>query len=111
FISGIFGGAASLSGAVMMMWNAVRDWQKAEIRAVLQPFNFIILSLGTIMLAINGAYDAQTVSYLIVAIPVALLSAQAGIALFRRMQSDAFRRLLIIMMLISGCVLVLRNLT
>ncbi|MGB2107547.1 MAG: sulfite exporter TauE/SafE family protein [Candidatus Puniceispirillum sp.] len=110
FISGVFGGAASLSGAVMMMWNAVRDWQKAEIRAVVQPFNFIVLSFGTIMLAINGAYDAQTVSYLIVAIPVALLSAQAGIALFRRMQSDAFRRLLIIMMLISGCVLVLRNL-
>lgn len=110
FISGVFGGAASLSGALMMMWNAVRDWEKAEIRAVLQPFNFIILSLGTLMLAFNGAYDTQTLSYLAIAIPVALLSAQAGIALFRRMQSDAFRRLLIVMMLISGCVLVLRNL-
>ncbi|WP_332924456.1 sulfite exporter TauE/SafE family protein [Candidatus Puniceispirillum sp.] len=110
FISGIFGGAASLSGALMMMWNAVRDWEKAEIRAVLQPFNFVVLSLGTAMLAFNGAYDIQTLSYLAVAIPVALLSAQAGIALFRRMQNDAFRRLLIIMMLMSGCVLVLRNL-
>ena len=94
----------------MMMWNAVRDWEKAEIRAVLQPFNFVILSLGTLMLAFNGAYDTQTLSYLAIAIPVALLSAQAGIALFRRMQSDAFRRLLIVMMLISGCVLVFRNL-
>lgn len=110
FISGVFGGAASLSGALMMMWNAVRDWEKAEIRAVLQPFNFIILSLGTLMLAFNGAYNTQTLSYLAIAIPVALLSAQAGIALFRRMQSDAFRRLLIVMMLISGCVLVFRNL-
>lgn len=110
FISGVFGGAASLSGAVMMMWNAVRDWEKAEIRAVLQPFNFIVLSLGATMMAFNGAYDTQTLSYLLVAVPVALLSAQAGIALFKRMPSDAFRRLLIIMMLISGCVLVLRNL-
>ncbi|WP_438997379.1 sulfite exporter TauE/SafE family protein [Candidatus Puniceispirillum sp.] len=109
FISGIFGGAASLSGALMMMWNAVRDWQKAEIRAVLQPFNFVVLSCGTAMMAMNGAYDIQTLSYLALAIPVALLSAQAGIALFRRMQSDAFRRLLIVMMLISGCVLVIRN--
>lgn len=109
FTSGILGGAASLSGAIMMMWNAVRDWEKSEIRAVLQPFNFIVLSLGTIMLAVNGAYDKQTLSYLVLAIPVALLSAQMGIALFRRMQSDSFRRLLIIMMLVSGTILVIRN--
>ena len=59
---GILGGAASLSGALPMMWCALRPWPKAETRAVLQPFNVTVLALTTAALALKGAYTRETLT-------------------------------------------------
>jgi uncharacterized membrane protein YfcA len=47
--------------------------------------------------------------YLAIAIPAALLAAQLGITVFKRLSDTAFRRLLIVMTLVSGVVLLLRE--
>ena len=106
---GILGGAASLSGALPMMWCALRPWPKAETRAVLQPFNVTVLALTAAALALKGAYTRETLLYIALALPVSVLAAQAGIAIFRRLPDAAFRRLLIAMTLVSGAVLLLRE--
>jgi len=108
FAGGFLGGAASLSGAVPTMWCALRGWPKAETRAVLQPFNVTILALTAGMLAWAGAYTDETLIRLAVALPLALLAAQAGIWTFRRMTDALFTRLLIGLTFLSGAVLVLR---
>ncbi|HKL65519.1 MAG TPA: sulfite exporter TauE/SafE family protein [Roseovarius sp.] len=107
---GILGGAASLSGALPMMWCALRPWPKAETRAVLQPFNVTVLALTAAALALKGAYTRETLLYIALALPVSVLFAQAGIAIFRRLPDAAFRRLLIAMTFISGAVLLAREL-
>ncbi|MBU3259863.1 sulfite exporter TauE/SafE family protein [Roseovarius sp. PS-C2] len=109
FLGGILGGAASLSGALPTMWCSMRPWPKAETRAVLQPFNVVILGVTALMLALRGVYDGQTLLYLAVALPCALLSAQIGITVFKRLSDDLFRRLLIGMCLVSGTILMLRE--
>jgi uncharacterized membrane protein YfcA len=106
---GVLGGAASLSGALPMMWCALRPWPKAETRAVLQPFNVTVLALTAAALAFKGAYTRETLLYIALALPVSIIAAQAGIAIFRRLPDAAFRRLLIAMTLISGTVLMLRE--
>ena len=110
FLGGILGGAASLSGALPMMWCALRPWPKAETRAVLQPFNFVVLGLTAMLLALKGAYTRETLIYLAVAAPVAIVAAQIGIAIFRRLPDAVFRRLLIVMTFVSGAVLLAREL-
>lgn len=110
FLGGILGGAASLSGALPMMWCALRPWPKAETRAVLQPFNFVVLGLTAGLLALRGAYTRETLIYLALAVPVAVVAAQIGIAIFRRLPDAVFRRLLIVMTFVSGAVLLLREL-
>ena len=110
FAGGWLGGAASLSGALPTMWCSMRAWPKAETRAVLQPFNMAVLGLTALMLAWRGAYTSEVLWALLIAIPTALLFAQIGIALFRRLTDDAFRRLLIGMCLLSGTVLMAREL-
>lgn len=110
FLGGVLGGAASLSGALPTMWCSLRGWPKHETRAVLQPFNVTILGTTAIIFALRGAYDAQTLGYLAVALPVALITAQLGIQLFRRLDDDTFRRVLIALCFVSGTILLLREL-
>ena len=110
FLGGILGGAASLSGALPTMWCSMRAWPKAETRAVLQPFNVVVLLLTAILLAIQGAYTRDTLLGIAIALPVTLVFAQIGIAVFQRLTDTAFRRLLIGMTFVSGTILLLREL-
>ncbi|NNU80975.1 sulfite exporter TauE/SafE family protein [Halovulum dunhuangense] len=110
FAGGFLGGAAGLSGALPTMWCSLRPWPKAETRAVLQPFNVVILGLTGVMLAWQGAYDRQTVISTAIALPMALAASQMGIFVFRRVSDDTFRRLLIGLTFVSGAVLLAREL-
>ena len=110
FAGGVLGGAASLSGALPTMWCSLRDWSKNETRAVLQPFNVVVLGLTAVSLALRGVYTGPVIWALVIAIPTAMIAAQGGILLFRRLSDDQFRRLLIGMCLLSGTILMLRGL-
>ncbi|MFK7879627.1 sulfite exporter TauE/SafE family protein [Roseobacter sp.] len=110
FFAGIFGGAASLSGALPTMWCAMRAWPKYETRAVLQPFNVIVLASTAAMLAWDGAYHAETLFQLCVAMPAAVVAAQFGIFIFHKLNDEFFRRLLIAICLASGTLLFMREL-
>lgn len=109
FFGGVLGGAASLSGALPTMWCSMRAWPKYETRAVLQPFNVMVLGLTAVLLAWDGAYNERTLLYLCVVIPSAVLAAQIGIFVFHKLHDDLFRRLLIAICLVSGLVLLLRE--
>lgn len=110
FFGGILGGVAGLSGALPTFWCSLRPWPKRETRAVLQLFNVVILSLAILFLAARGVYTEQLLISFLVALPVGLASAYAGLLIFKRLETDSFRRLLIILMLVSGCVLLVRTL-
>lgn len=109
FSGGILGGMASLSGALPTMWCSMRTWPKAETRAVLQPYNVIVLLLTAAMLAWKGAYSSQTLLYFLVALPSTMIFAQIGIAVFKRLKDHQFRRLLIILTFVGGLILLLRT--
>lgn len=110
FLGGVSGGAASLSGAFPTMWCALRPWSKSETRAVLQPYNAIVLGLAMMMFAFKGLYTWDSVRLILIALPVTMLSAQIGIMVFKRLTDDQFRRLIIVMMFVSGVVLLGREL-
>lgn len=109
FFGGILGGAASLSGSLPTMYLSMRPWTKSETRAVLQPFNVTVLALTTGAFALQGAYDAQALLRIMVALPVTMVFAQVGIMVFKRLSDGQFRRLLIAMMFLSGLVLLARE--
>ena len=109
FFSGVLGGAASLSGALLTMLCAMRPWSKSETRAVLQPFNATVLGLTLMLLTFKGVYTWQVLKLIAIALPVTLVFAQIGISVFKRLTDDQFRRLLISMMFVSGLVLMVRE--
>ncbi|MEP2029302.1 MAG: sulfite exporter TauE/SafE family protein [Paracoccaceae bacterium] len=109
FLGGLFGGAASLSGALPTMWCALRPWSKAETRAVLQPYNVAVLSLALVIFLIKGAYTFESLKLIAIALPVTMIFAQIGISIFKRLSDDQFRRLIIGLLLLSGFALMLRE--
>lgn len=110
FIAGILGAIAGLSGALPTMWIALRPWPKSEQRAVLQPFNMIILSVAAVLLAVQGAYSKAVLANLLIVLPLSLVSAFIGIIVFKKLEDNQFRRLLIILLLLAGIVLIVREL-
>lgn len=108
-ISGVLGGMTSVSGALPVMWLSMRPWTKGEIRAVLQPFNMLVLSATATLLFFNGAYDDTVVKSLLVTIPVALVASRLGIFVFRRLSDMLFRRMLIGLSLLMGLGLLLQT--
>ncbi len=109
FLGGLLGGAASLSGALPTMWCSMRTWPKWETRAVLQPFNITVLALTAIIFAFRGNYTPQVLTMIAIAFPTTMISAQIGIALFKRLTDNQFRRLLITLMFASGVVLMIKE--
>jgi len=109
FAGGVLGGAASLSGALPTMWCAMRPWPKGETRAVLQPFNVVVLALTAMLFLLNGLYTPQTLMLMAIALPVTMIGAQVGLVIFRRLADDQFRFLLIFLMFTSGAILALRE--
>lgn len=109
FLGGIMSGATGMSGVIPTMWCALHDWSKAAQRAVLQPFNMLILSGSIALLAWQGAYHTEVLKLLAILYPVTLLSAQAGLWVFKRLSDHAFQRLLVGLMLLTGLGLLVRT--
>ncbi|QXT40278.1 sulfite exporter TauE/SafE family protein [Gymnodinialimonas ceratoperidinii] len=100
-VGGVLGGAAGMSGALPSMWMSLRPWTKFETRAVLQPFNIVMLSTTVVLLFLRGAFDDAGPA-LLITIPAGLIAAQVGIAVFRRLSDTAFRWVLILLTLAMG---------
>lgn len=100
--SGLLGGMAGLSGALLTIWCSLRPWPKVETRAVLQPFNVSILGATTVLLWWKGAYTSTTITAFLIALPASFLAVQVGLWVFRRISDTAFRRLLIVLSLALG---------
>lgn len=110
FLGGVLGGAASLSGALPTMWCAMRPWPKAETRAVLQPYNVVVLTLAMITFAFKGVYTWDVLKLIAIALPATMIFAQIGIIIFKRLTDDQFRRLIIALMFVSGLIMLVREL-
>ena len=110
FVGGVLGAMAGLSGALPSMWLAMRPWPKGVQRGILQPFNMVILTVATVMLATDGGFDARVLRNLALTLPASAVGAGIGLWLFSKLSDNAYRRLLIGLMLVSGIVLLGRTL-
>ena len=109
-IGGVLAAVAGLSGALMTMWCSLYNWSKAERRAVIQPFNVVVLGIVFLLMVLHGSLTLHVLFLVAIALPFSVLGTQAGIASFRRLSDDQFQRLLIWLTLLSGLMLAGREL-
>lgn len=110
FAGGILGAVAGLSGALPTVWLSLRAWSKEKSRAVIQPYNMVVLGISALLLLFQGAFDRQVIVFLVITLPVSIFAAQCGVWLFQKLTDTLFRRLLIAMMFVSGMTILLQQL-
>jgi len=106
-LGGILGGLSSAPGLAVTIWCSLRGWDKAQQRAVYQPF-ILCMQLVTVACLVWTAaphVDAvRTASF----VPFALLGAVGGFALYRRMTLQQFHGAVSILLIVSGVGLLAR---
>lgn len=106
---GVLGGAAGLSGALPMIWCSLKGWDKAEQRAVYQPFNFTVLAWALAVQAQQGFVTAEVGKLVLVCLPATMIGVWLGVRAFGRVDNRQFRQIILWLLLASGLVLTARN--
>jgi uncharacterized membrane protein YfcA len=104
-IGGIMGGLGGLTGPAPTLWCALRGWDKGAQRAVFQSFNLVMHALTLAVYVTSGLVTAEALGMFVVIAPAMVIPALIGARLYARVSDAAFRRLILVLLLISGIVL------
>lgn len=104
FLGGVLGGLGGFSGVLPTIWTQLRGWPKGTSRGVYQPF---ILLAHLVTLLLLGATALDLTGFLLVAasLPALFAGAWLGLKIYGRLDERLFRRVLSILLLLSGVML------
>jgi uncharacterized membrane protein YfcA len=106
FGGGVLGGLAGISGPVPTLWTTLRGWDKDTQRGVLQAFNIAMHVATLTAYALSGAITGEALTMFAWITPALSIPAVLGVLLFRRLATKTFRRMILLLLLVSGATLV-----
>jgi len=106
FLNGILGGLTGLAGILTTIWCGLRGWHKDEQRAIFQPIGVAIFAMSGLWLGVNGAISTDTVWFFGIGLPALLAGTWLGLKLYGHLDEASFRKLVLLLLLISGLALV-----
>lgn len=104
--NGAVGGATGLAGIVATVWCSLRGWPPAEQRAVFQPVGVSVFVMTVLWLGGAGIVAADTLYLFVVGLPALALGTWLGLRLFGRLDETVFRRIVLLLLLVSGAGLI-----
>jgi len=108
---GFVTGLAGLSSPLPTIWCGLRGWNADAQRAVYQPFNLAILAIVLCTYATQGIMTEQVWKLVLLCLPAKILGSHLGIRMYGRVNDQQFRALVLWLLLASGTVLTVSNLT
>ncbi len=102
---GVIGGLSGLTGIAPGIWCALRGYDKARQRALLQDFNLAILAATMVALTWRGTVTTAMIPHLAIVSGALLIPLMLGVKVYRRLSDNAFRRTLLLLLTLSGLVL------
>lgn len=105
-LNGLLGGMTGLAGVFVTIWCGMRGWSKDEQRSVYQPVILAAFIATGTSLAVAGQFTADILRYFIYGAPVLFAGMWIGIKLYGRLDDAGFRKVVLILLLISGVALV-----
>lgn len=108
-LGGVLGGAFNTSGPPVILYVTLKDWDKDAIKASLQVF-FVAISLTAVPLHIvAGNIKSTHLPLAGLALPVLLFGVWAGTRVYDRIDSDAFRKVVLVGLAVMGGFYVVQN--
>ena len=106
FGGGLLGGMASLSGPIPVIWTQLRGWNMLAQRGINQPFNMSILAFSVLTAAVAGFLDRSFFIWGAIVLPVTITGAHVGLRLYQRINDTEFRRIILVLLGLSGLTLI-----
>jgi uncharacterized membrane protein YfcA len=106
FFNGVIGGITGLAGILVTIWCGLRGWSKDAQRTVFQPVAVATFLMSALWIGAKGAITAETVKLFLIGLPALLAGTWLGLRLFGRLNEAAFRRVVLVLLLVSGVVLI-----
>jgi uncharacterized membrane protein YfcA len=107
FLNGLLGGLTGLAGIVVTIWCQLRGWPKDQQRAVFQPVIVTAFVMSAAWLGVTGSIGADTIKLFLLGLPAALAGVWLGLRLYGHLDDAGFRKVILILLLISGIFLVI----
>jgi uncharacterized membrane protein YfcA len=104
-IGGVMGGLAGLTGPVPTLWCTLRRWDKDVQRSVFQSFNLTMHAITLVSYGFAGMLTTEVGWMFALMLPAILVPTWLGARLYQRVGEAAFRRVVLGLLLGSGCVL------
>ena len=94
--------ARKLGGPPVVVYGSARRWQEVEFKANLQAFFLVTGSFLVITRFINGTFTPVVWRNFAIATPAVLLGLAAGFSLDRYLDTERFRRLVLLLLVVLG---------
>lgn len=105
-VNGLIGGLTGLGGIAVTIWTQLRGGPKDAQRAIFQPVLFMTFVMTAISLAFTGAYTLETMKLYAWALPALVAGLWCGLKLYDKLDDQAFRRVILVLLLAAGLSLV-----
>jgi uncharacterized protein len=107
FGGGLIGGLTAMPGALPTIWCDMHGVPKNEQRGLVQPFIAAMQIFALALMLIRRDLSSEVLFDLAWSLPALLAGSVLGILAFRSVDETTFRRLILIVLLISGVLLLL----
>ena len=107
FGGGLIGGLTAMPGALPTIWCDMHGMPKDQQRGLVQPFIAVMQVSALVLLLTRHELPSNILIDLAVSLPPLAAGTMLGVLMFRRINEALFRRIVLIMLLVSGLSLVL----
>jgi uncharacterized membrane protein YfcA len=107
FFNGVIGGMTGLAGILVTIWCGLRGWSKDVQRTVFQPVAVAVFVMSALWLGAKGAVTGETVKLFVVGLPASFAGMWAGMKLCGRLNEASFRKVVLVLLLVSRAILIL----
>ena len=106
-LNGLLGGLTGLGGVISTIWVQLGGGAKDAQRAIFQPVLFLTMTMATLTFASAGhLFNADVIKLFFMGLPALLLGLWVGVRLYGKLNDAAFRKAILVLLLISGFSLV-----
>jgi hypothetical protein len=109
FLAGVLGGAYNVSGPPVIIYSDCRRWSPAEFKSNLQGFFVVSSSFVVLVHAIGGNLTPVVWRTYLWVLPAMALGILAGTSLDRFLNPIAFRKIVLVLLVIMGIRLMLSS--
>ena len=88
----------------------MRGWTSDEQRAVYQPVAVAIFVMTALWLGVQGSISRLTIALFLLGLPVLLAGTWLGLRLYGKLDPARFRKVVLLLLLVSGLALVVEKL-